>query len=352
MSETSKIKTLLIGLGRIGTKLEADAYRMKPCTHAGVLFSKWGKKRFDLQAVCDSETLALAAFSSQWKQERKTWKEFTAWEDIQREGLAIDFAIIATRSNSHFALAKALLRQKVPNILIEKPVCLKSLEAKELFALAKRSRSRIWINHERRYHPRYQRVRDLLKQKTFGQVKSVKANVFTSAKNPGIAFQKYGGGPLLHDGTHAIDLLFWLFGSLRLHFAEVKRPRKTSIEDRATAWFTNQEGYPIFLDVSGGRDYFQFEIEIFTDRARLILSNDGFRLFASKESKLYQGFRSLEEVPWKGLPKLKSSNAFLGIYSEIFQNISGKIDFQEGTLEENIKILECIESMYQFRRKK
>ena len=49
-----KFKTLLIGLGRIASKLENDPLRYHPCTHAGVLFSSFGKKHFLLTGIYDT----------------------------------------------------------------------------------------------------------------------------------------------------------------------------------------------------------------------------------------------------------------------------------------------------------
>jgi predicted dehydrogenase len=346
-----KIKTLLVGLGRIASSLETDPYRWKPCTHAGVLFDRWGKQIFSLEAIYDKNTAKFDDFSQQWDfREKPVTLNKKEYDSVSN--LDLDFAIVATTSASHYEVASHLLHSGIRNLLIEKPVALNSSDAKDLLKLAKKNKAKIWINHERRYHSRYQYVRKALQEGIYGLVQSVRANVFTSAKNPGLAFSKHGGGPLLHDGTHAIDLLFWLFGKLNLRYANVSRPSSKTVEDRATAWLKSESGLEVFLDVSGGRDYFQFEIDIFTTKARLILSNDGFELFESAPSKLYKGFKSLQKTEFPKLPKIERSNAFLGIYQEIAKNIHEKSDYQEGTLKDNIDILECIESIYHFRRKK
>lgn len=358
MKTNRKINTLLVGLGRIASGLELDPLRLKPCTHAGVLFSPWGKKHFSLQGFYDQDLEKIGKFQKQWRVSSTglalTSEEFLglAKKKDQNQKQEYDFAIVATTSHTHFEIACHLIRSGIKFILIEKPVSLNSHDAKKLAKLARENKVKIWINHERRYHPRYQYVKELLSKGAYGKIESVRANVFTSAKNPGLAFSKFGGGPLLHDGTHAVDLLFWILGPLNLRAANVVRPTQKSIEDKATAWLVNKDQVDVFLDVAGGRDYFQFEIDIFTTKARLVLSNDGFQLFASDPSPLYKGFRSLRAKEWKKIPDRKRSNAFLGIYQEILNNVKGKSDYQEGTLEDNIDILECIESIYRFRRKK
>ncbi|MDZ4727273.1 MAG: Gfo/Idh/MocA family oxidoreductase [Leptospira sp.] len=354
MKQIPKIKTLLVGLGRIAHGLEKDPYRIKPCTHAGVLYSNWGKRYFTLDGICDSDTSKVETFFSEWKPKPipENIKLPKSISKISNLRFPFDFAIIATPSDSHFEIACQLLNSGIPNLLIEKPVCLSAKDAIFLNQLAKSKGAKVWVNHERRYHPRYIYIRNKLKSNAWGNVKLVRANVLTSAKNPGLAFSKMGGGPLLHDGTHAIDLLFWMFGKLNLRYANVERPGKKYFEDRASVWLGARDGLEVFLDVSGGRDYFQFEIDIFTEKNRIILSNDGFQLFESKPSTLYKGFKSLKQGSFEKIPKIEKSNAFLGIYQEIHQNISKKINSQEGSLEDNIDILQCIESIYKFRRKK
>jgi len=357
LSKNPKIRTLLVGLGRIASTLENDPLRIKPCTHAGVLLSKWGKANFSLDGIYDSNPEKIELFLSQWKIETPSMVLSTSdyeclfLNQITSKRPVFDFAVVATSSFSHFEIASRLILCGVKHILIEKPVSLHSNDAKKLEKMAKQNRTKIWINHERRYHPRYQFVKEIIDSNLYGKVESVRANVFTSARNPGNAFSKYGGGPLLHDGTHAIDLLYWMFGKLKLRYANVIRPTSKAIESRATAWFTSPKANEIFLDVSGGRDYFQFEIDIFTTKGRFILSNDGFQFFHSQSSPLYKGFRSLKQFEFSKFPTAEKSSAFLGIYKEIESNIREKSDYQEGTIKDSIDILQCIESIYQYRRK-
>ncbi|TGN18606.1 Gfo/Idh/MocA family protein [Leptospira idonii] len=352
-----KINTILIGLGRIATRLEADPFRNKPCTHAGVLFSSWGKSRFSFNAAFEKEISRREEFQKQWSLPSRIFfsekdLSVTSLTSSEKQLLASqDLAIIATPSSSHFPLAKELISLGIPHLLIEKPVSLEAKEAKILKRLSDKKGTKIWINHERRYHPQYQFVRDHLQRKQWGEVKSVRASVFTSAKNPGLAFSSLGGGPLLHDGTHALDLIHWLFGKPKLNYAKVIFPKLGTIEDRATAWFSLPSGGEILLDVSGGRKYFQFELDILTEEYRVVLSNDGFQFFRAQPSKLYSGFHSLVPILPKRFPKKEKSNAFLGIYREIYEVISGKKKSQEAYIGDNIEILESIESIYQFRRK-
>ncbi|MCZ8342945.1 MAG: Gfo/Idh/MocA family oxidoreductase [Leptospira sp.] len=342
------MKTVLIGLGRIGQLLEKDPFRKKPCTHAGVLLSKFGRMRFDLTLGVDISQDRMQNFSIETGFPSM---DLGSFQNLSKKELqTYNLAIIATPSNTHEDLARFCLENRIRHILIEKPVALSKRGAAQLENLRKKQKAKIWINHERRYHPSYQWVKQALSRKQFGSIRSIRASVFTSARNPGIAFQKQGGGPLLHDGTHALDLIHWICGSCSVMTAKIDRPHKNGIETRAYALLESKERIPILLDVSGGREYFQFELDIHTDSHRMILSNDGFVFYESQTSKLYSGFQSLHPFLPSEFPNPETSNAFLGIYKEIYDVYAKKTKHQEGTLFDNIQILEMIESIY--RRKK
>ena len=115
-----KFKTLLFGLGRIASTLEKDLLRYHPCTHAGVLFSRFGKKHFDLTAIYDTDEDAISDFNKQWKLKTDTVKSTLA--DIKKE--KFDLAVIASSSEAHFENAKLAISLGIKNLLIEKPVCM------------------------------------------------------------------------------------------------------------------------------------------------------------------------------------------------------------------------------------
>lgn len=340
-----KIKTLLLGLGRIGQSLENDPLRQKPCTHFGTLQSSFGKRNFTLRGAFDSNPEKVQSFLADWKLSSK--KVLTDWDDIQKE--RFDLCIIATSSDKHYDNAVFAIEQKIPNILIEKPACLQSAELKHLLQLKKKNRTKIWVNHERRYHPMYAYVKKCLDEKKYGEVVLVKAAVLTSGQAPGNAFVEYQNqpsGPLLHDGTHALDYIHWLLGKPeRIQGKIIKAYKGARNETQALGFLTYPNDVHVFLEAGGYRKYFQFEIDIQTTEARFVLSNDGHRFYVTDKSKLYKGFKSLREQP---LPKIAKSQAspWINLYKEIAAVVQKKQKEQRGTLEDNLEILEMIEGIY------
>lgn len=60
------IPVLLIGLGRIASLLEKDRLRSHPCTHAGTIFSPWGRKKFSLLGAIDPSEERRITFCKDW----------------------------------------------------------------------------------------------------------------------------------------------------------------------------------------------------------------------------------------------------------------------------------------------
>lgn len=320
-----KIKVLLLGLGRIASTLEKDKLRYHPCTHAGTLLAPRNKKKFQLCGIYDIEDNKILQFLQQWKMKKE--ELVTNIQEIKKT--KFDLAIIATTSIAHFENAIFALESNIPNILVEKPACQNLAELKRILELKKEKKSRIWVNHERRYHPLYQYVKKSIEERKFGKLKTVKISVFTSGSK----------GSLLHDGTHAIDYIQWVLGK-PIHY----KTHSNSIEDRVISLLEYPNDIFVFLEVGGGRSYFQFEMEFQTTDARIVLSNDGSKIFVSKKSGLYEGFRSLKETKISRFPKSKQ-NPWINLYDEISDNIQGKSKQILGPIEDSKDILEMIETI-------
>jgi predicted dehydrogenase len=336
-----KYKVLLLGLGRIGSTLEKDPLRNHPCTHAGMILNSELSKNFDLSGIYDENKEKISEFLIDWNLKSK--KISTSWDEILKK--KFDLCVIASSSVAHFKNAEFALNHGIKQILIEKPICTEEKDLKKMVDLARKRKAKIWVNHERRYHPLYQYIQKQLELGSLGALKTIRASVLTSGLSPGIAFQELGGGPLLHDGTHAIDYLDFLLGNpKKIHFVKMHRPKTQVTESRALALLEYDEDVFVFLEAGGERNYFQFEIDIQTSSHRIVLSNDGHKIYKTKESPLYKGFKSLQEIE---LPKFSNNNPWIHLYSEILEHLKGKGTKILGDLESNVRIFQTLKMISQ-----
>lgn len=331
-----KYKVLLIGLGRIGSLLEKDKLRYHPCTHAGVLFSPFGKKNFEVSGILDIRTERIQNFIYDWHLENKI--NITTESAVSKG--EFDLAVIASDTESHFANAVFAINHGIKNLLIEKPVTINLTEVKKLLQLQKKFKVNVWVNHERRYHPLYRQVREWIQAEKYGKLKTIKASVLTNALQ--IAKNRVATSPLFHDGTHAIDYIHWLIGKpVKVNSRAYKSNKGLSIDDHIIANLEYSSGVNVFLEVGGMREYFQFEIDIQTTKARIVLSNDGSKLFVSKQSSLYENFKSLAEVQFP-LNRSVESNPFIAIYKEILEFLKNGGGNVTGSLEDNFAIMDIL----------
>ena len=173
------IRTALIGLGRIAWQLEEDPLRQKPCTHAGSLARYHRPTRgktpaFHLVACSDHHQDRIDAFREWWRasvpnalpplpkskqnEASKNKRRAFATNTDYRQLLANtrpEFVIIATRTDSHCAIAQEAIRNGATALLLEKPIGMNLNEARRIEKLARKHGTRVWVNFERRYHPAY-----------------------------------------------------------------------------------------------------------------------------------------------------------------------------------------------------
>ena len=330
------LKTALIGCGRIGFLLEKDPLRYKPCTHYGGLKAAG----INITCACDInkerliEFLKLSNISS-----KKTYTDYR--ELILNE--KPDIVIIATWTDTHSEIGIFAAENGVRVIICEKPIASNLDHANAFINKCEKNNVFLIINHERRYDTKYLAAKRLIENKKIGEIKSIQASILT----PGKIFKsklEYGGGPLLHDGTHMIDIIRYLAGEIHSVTGELEK-EKSSFEHRAVAWMKTVNGIDIFMEAGGMRNYFTFDLQIYGTEGKIIIGNGYNRLLLSKKSRLYTGFRDLVEVKFP-MSGIKNINYFKREYLEVKNILGSKSKTISSSGYDGYKALEVIHAVY------
>jgi len=117
----------------------------------------------------------------------------------------IDAAVVVTPAQTHFEICRELL-EGGKDVFVEKPISLKSAEAKELTELAKRNGLVLQVGHIFRFDPASVWMRDAIAQKQFGEIEMLRAN-FSGFKRP-----RQDTGVTFADSIHFVDLFKFLLG--------------------------------------------------------------------------------------------------------------------------------------------
>ncbi len=331
-----KISAALIGCGRIGFILENDKLRRKPCTHYGGAL----KAGIKITSACDINPERLALFSAKTGLPGNSC--YTDYK-ILLETEKPELVIIATWTESHEQIALAAIRGGAKIIVLEKPVTHSLKLARHITEEANKFGCTVIINHERRFDSRYIKVRDMLRNNEIGRVLTVNARILTGSYR-GKSYPEEGGGPLLHDGTHLVDILRFFFGDIKKVKGNFSRfNRDSGFEDYAAAWLTTDSGINIFLEAGGGRRYFLFEVEIWGTEGKIIIGNGYNRLYKNQTSQYYSGFRDLSE---KKFPSFRTNNCFTDLYKTVKKILQGESSSNSSTITDGYRALEIIHAVY------
>ena len=126
-------------------------------------------------------------------------------------------AVIISAVNSALAGLTADAIRAGKHVLVEKPVTLRADEAQELHALAQEKRVRVRAGYNHRFHPAFQKAREIVDSGALGPLMFLRARYGHGGRvgydrewraDPKLS----GGGELIDQGVHLIDLSRWFLG--------------------------------------------------------------------------------------------------------------------------------------------
>jgi predicted dehydrogenase len=128
----------------------------------------------------------------------------------------VDAVIIATPQDSQAAIARAAIHAGI-HVLVEKPAARRVDELLDLPQLAAEHNVRVRVGFNHRYHRAFQQARRLVDSGVLGPLMFVRAR-YGHGGRPGYAGEwraqphRSGGGELIDQGVHLIDLARWFLG--------------------------------------------------------------------------------------------------------------------------------------------
>jgi len=335
MMGKKKYRVGIIGLGRIGCLLEDDPLRAKPASHAGAFAAC---RRTEIVAGADTDPDRLEKFGKRWRI-RKLYRDHRRMLENER----LDIVSVAAWTEAHAKIVTDAAKAGVKGIYCEKPIAVNLAQAKKMIRACERNGVAMVVGHERRWDPRFRKIRELLSAGEFGGLRSMTGYTL-SGPPPKLPRKRYGGGPMFHDGTHLVDLFRFFAGDAVSVAGMEDRPFGANyIENTALGVVTFENGARGFVMGGGERDYFHFELDIHTDKARIVLGNHTAELYVAGPSERFSGFRELHRVPF---PEHEAkANPFVEGVEDLIREIeTGVKSISSG--HDGYKALEMIEALY------
>jgi UDP-N-acetyl-2-amino-2-deoxyglucuronate dehydrogenase len=201
-------------------------------------------------------------------------------EMLTRERL--DVVIICTPSGMHGEHACQVMRSR-RHVIIEKPMEISLAAIDEMLRVQQETGVKLAVISQHRFDPASRQVHDLLEEKAFGRL--VLGNVIV----PWWRSQGYydsgawrgtweldGGGVLMNQSIHSIDLLQWFMGPVKSIYAYTDTlAHRMETEDVAVAVlrFTNG-ALGTIAATTGAYPGVTTRIEVFGDRGSAVIEND------------------------------------------------------------------------------
>jgi predicted dehydrogenase len=229
--------------------------------------------RVVLAAVCDQQQTVMSTFSGV--------PSFTSSEDFIRSGL-VDAVLIATPHFAHTAEGIAALQAGL-HVLVEKPISVHKADCERLIAAHQRGRQVFAAMFNQRTDPFYTKLRGLIQNGELGALRRIQWTVTNWFRSQAYydsggwraTWAGEGGGVLLNQCPHNLDLWQWLFGmpdEVRA-FAALGRYHDIEVEDDVTAYLRYRDGTTGVFITSTGEAPGTNRLEVAAERGRVILEN-------------------------------------------------------------------------------
>ena len=283
-----KLRVGVIGMGNMGT---AHAY----CIANGDI------EGLKLAAVCDINLQKTEAICKECTE----LKAFCDYKKLLKRG-EIDAVIIAVPHPLHAEIAMAALSKGL-HVLLEKPADISVSKVKKLNELAEKTEKCFAIMFNQRTNPLFAKARKIVKSGELGELKRTVWTVTNwyrtqSYYNSGdwrATWAGEGGGVLLNQAPHNLDLWQWICGMPEsvTAFCDVAKFHDIEVEDDATIFTRYKNGATGVFITSTGEYPGTNRLEISGTLGKIVLENGVLKHWKLKTDEREFCYNSGESFP-------------------------------------------------------
>lgn len=260
-----KLRLGVIGYGNMGTSHVANVMQGRV-------------PEMEMGAVCDISAPRREAVKQLYPQ----MPVFADAEELFVSGLC-DVVLIATPHYAHSALAMEAFRHKL-HVITEKPAGVYTRQVKEMNEAAKASGRGFGIMYNQRTNPVYQKLRQMIQRGELGHIKRVtwiitdwyRPQAYHDSSTWRSTWKTEGGGALINQNPHQLDLWQWMFGMPDRIFAKASFGKyyDIEVEDDVMAYFEYENGTTGEYITSTGEAPGTNRLEIACDMGKVVVENN------------------------------------------------------------------------------
>ncbi|HEY0428743.1 MAG TPA: Gfo/Idh/MocA family oxidoreductase [Pyrinomonadaceae bacterium] len=324
-----KLKFALIGTGGIAQTYAQAFQASKAC---------------ELVAVADVRKESANAFAEPFG--AKSFKDYKSLA----ENTEIDAVIVSTPPVSHPEIAMYFMKRGV-HVLCEKPLCLSVAEAKQMIETAEQTNVTFTMATKFRYCEDVVKAKSILASGILGEIVQFE-NAFTAkvdmSKRWNSNKEIAGGGVLIDNGTHSVDIIRYFLGAIEEILAlETSGTQNLSVDENVKllaktangvaasvdlTWGINKE-LPNFISVYGtngtlhiGWRESKYKLDSSPDWTVFGKGYDKVQAFRSKIENFAGAIRGKEELLTKPEDALASVEVIEAAYRSLNQNLWTRVE--------------------------
>ena len=233
--------------------------------------------RLRLTALCDRDAEKLKAFDGV--------KTFTDTDALISSG-EVDAVLIATPHYDHTTLGIKALEAGL-HTLVEKPISVHKEDCERLIAAHTNKDLVFAAMFNQRTDPRYIKLKELIDTGELGKINRVnwiitdwfRSYAYYASGGWRATWAGEGGGVLLNQCPHQLDLMQWLFGmpaKVRA-FCQVSRYHEIEVEDDVTAYLEYASGANGVFITTTGEAPGTNRLEVAAERGRVVIEGDNLQ---------------------------------------------------------------------------
>ena len=281
----------VVGFGNIGTTHAKNVYEGKV---QGV----------SLSAICDiSESRRNAAKSN--------YPDVKVYEKASElfESGCCDAVIIAVPHYNHPKLVEEALNAGL-HVICEKPAGVYTNQVLKMNEAAEKSGKLFVMMYNQRTNPVYAKLREMIKRGDLGHIKRItwivtdwyRSQAYHDSSTWRSTWKDEGGGVLINQNPHQLDLWQWMFGMPDKVFAKVSFGKyyDIEVEDDVMAYFEYDSGTTGEYITSTGEAPGTNRLEIACDMGKIVIENNKMIFYRNIISE--RDFNQTNTEPF-GLPE-------------------------------------------------
>ena len=270
-------------IGIIGLGNQGSMYLKK-------LFNKGKIPSGEVTAVCDINPNKIKALEG----ELHGVKAFADYKDLLASGLT-DGVIVAVPHYQHPEISIAAMEAGI-NVLCEKPAGVYTKQVKEMNAAAAKSDKLFAIMFNQRTNCVYRKMREMIACGAIGNIKRVnwiitnwyRSQSYYDSSSWRATWKGEGGGVLLNQCPHQLDLLQWVLGMMprRIRsFCHFGKWHDIEVEDDVTAYLEYDNGATGVFVTSTADTPGTNRLEATGDGGKLVCESDELTYYRLEENE-------------------------------------------------------------------